>query len=257
MNVVLCCIALKEERYLDEWIVYYLFGLNFDGIHIYDNSPENVLRYVPNKYPPGKVNVIHLPGPTKQREAYNLMLQKFKTRPDTWIAFYDCDEFLVLKKHATIQDFVRQYAAMGDGIVANWYLFGDSGLSGFSPRPVTERFVHRGGAVNQHVKTICRAVAVKTMSCHHAEYMPGKRAVDTLGRHVDGPFNPEGPVDTAVIHHYFTKTREEFTEKRNRGKAWAGGLRNPAEFDAHNENEVYDNSAMLIYKQSKERKLCA
>jgi len=58
---------IKEEKYVDEWIQYYLYGLGFTKIFIYDNSPENALKELSNKY--SNVTVVHFPGAVKQLAA--------------------------------------------------------------------------------------------------------------------------------------------------------------------------------------------
>jgi hypothetical protein len=62
---------------------------------------------------------------------------------------------------------------------------------------------------------------------------------------VRGPFNPGGPTDVAVIHHYLVKSREEYEWKMQRGRADAPLKRDPSFFDAINAtaNEVEDASA--------------
>ena len=53
--------ALKEERYVDDWIQYYL-KIGVDKVFIYDNSDANVLDGVPQRYSDDRVVVRHMPG---------------------------------------------------------------------------------------------------------------------------------------------------------------------------------------------------
>ena len=40
-----------------------------------------------------------------------------------------------------------------------------------------------------------------------------KVQVDTSGKGFTGPFNRNGPTDVAVLHHYYTKSEEEWHNK--------------------------------------------
>ena len=259
-----CTLMLGEDKYVDEWVEYYLFGLKFDRIYIYDNSEHNVLKYLETKYP--NVFIIHSgeasppPGQARGMRAipvYNDWLSKNRALPDNervrWCAFVDADEFIVLKKHNSINHFLREYCKEG-GVSINWYIYGDSKLTAYSPEPVTKRFVWREAKVNQHVRTIVVCDDVESYTEIHGvgNFKPGKNKKDTNGKIVVGPFNPDGPTDIIYINHYFTKTKEEFNIKKNRGKSDVGDYRNNSDFQAHNFNEVMDDSAYKIYLKAQE-----
>jgi len=55
-----------------------------------------------------------------------------------------------------------------------------------------------------------------------------------------GPFCKNCSDKYAKLNHYFTKTKEEFLEKINRGRADTSIKRNLSEFEGHNVNEVED-----------------
>jgi hypothetical protein len=246
-----CAIMIEEDKYVDEWIQYYFYGLGFTKVFIYDNSPGNTLKELPNKYP--NVTVVHFPGRVKQLAAYQDWFEN-NGKSITWCAFLDADEFIVLKKHSNITEFLREYCEEG-GLAINWYRYGDSHLKEYTDEPVTKRFTWRENKVNQHIKTIIKCSDVEAINNIHAvhKYKSGKMLKDTEGHTVTGLFNPDGPVDTAVIHHYFTKTLPEFEMKRRRGKADATNIREKSEYDAHNFNEVEDDSAYKIYLKAREK----
>jgi len=242
---------IEEDKYVDEWIQYYLYGLGFTKVFIYDNSPGNTLKELPNKYP--NVTVVHFPGPVKQLAAYQDWFEN-NGKSTTWCAFLDADEFIVLKKHSNITEFLRDYCKEG-GLAINWYLYGDSHLKEYTDEPVTKRFTWRENKVNQHIKTIIKCSDVEAIDNIHAvhKYKSGKMLKDTGGHTVTGLFNPDGPTDVAVINHYFTKTRPEYEKKRDRGRADIQNIRKNSDFDAHNFNEVEDDSAYKIYEKAREK----
>jgi hypothetical protein len=254
-TAAVCAIMLKEQPYVDEWIQYYIYGLGFTHAFIYDNSDDNSLKDLSNKYP-GKVTIRHFPGKVKQLPAYNDFLVKNRTDPNkyTWCAFFDCDEFLVLKEQTNVIDFLKKYCKEG-GVCINWYLFGDSNLKTYKPEPVTKRFIMRQNKIDQHVKTIIKCDDVDNISDLHGikGFKPGKNKKDTNGKIVDGPFNQSGPDNIAVINHYIIKTREEHDTKRGRGRANTNNvkhLRTAESFNSQNHNEVTDTAASIIYDRA-------
>jgi hypothetical protein len=181
-----CAIMIKEDKYVDEWIKYYLYGLGFTKVFIYDNSSENVLKDLPNKYQ--NVTVVHFPGPLKQLAAYQ---HWFKNNGEsiTWCAILDADEFIVLKQHSNINDFLREYCKEG-GLAINWYIYGDSHLKEYTDEPITKRFTWRENKVNQHIKTIIKCSDVEEIDNIHAvhKYKNGKTLKDTRGAAVTALF---------------------------------------------------------------------
>jgi hypothetical protein len=236
-DAVLCCIAKHEDRYLPEWIEYHL-ALGFSHVYIYDNSDEGGLA--PLHRDP--VSVVHWPGPRQQMPAYNHMLAQHSLQ-HRWCAFLDVDEFLVLRRHRSVVELLKQHCPSG-GLCLNWYVFGSSGHLTYEARPVRERFQMRQAKLDQHVKSIVTmADAYCFSNPHYAHLRPGYLCVDTAGRTVTGPYNPEGTDHVACIHHYFTKSEEEFLEKRARGRADTGTVRSIRDFARHDHNDVRDSSA--------------
>ena len=239
-TAVICAIAKEEDLYIDEWARYHL-ALGFSKIYVYDNSEEHTLKTMPGRYPPGAVEVVHFPGPVRQVPAYSAFHRR--DTGHTWCAFIDIDEFIVLRKHKDIRAFLQEHCAEG-AVALNWYLFGSSGQTSYSPEPVLQRFQKREAHLNSHVKCIVRLADMRGIgNPHHPRLALGRFQRDTAGRVCFGAHNARGRSDVAVIHHYFTKSRGEFEKKRARGKSDEGSLRSAAEFEAHDHNQVRDASA--------------
>ena len=98
-KVALVCIAKNEDYYIQEWLDYH-FKLGFDHAFIYANDWE----YTNSS---DKVTVIPFPGKCQQLPAYNDFIKNFYDRYD-YAAFFDVDEFLVLKENPSIQDFIEK-----------------------------------------------------------------------------------------------------------------------------------------------------
>ena len=174
--------------------------------------------------------------------AYNNFLQNRSTEYD-WVAFFDVDEFLVLKKHKNIKDFIEDYKDY-NGIAVNWVLFGDNNLTFDGNYSVLERFTKRQKDINQHVKSIIKTNKLIIQGFHNPVNV---NLVSTDLRVFNGPFNDFGKDDVAQLNHYFGKTWTEWEQKRNRGRADNGDIRQDSDFEAHNHNEVEDTLALDFY----------
>lgn len=237
MKVALVCIAKNEDHYIEEWGRYHI-KLGFDQIFIYQNDwlcsfeDERVTKLVLN-------------GPTKQTEAYNSFIGNFRNEYD-WVAFFDVDEFLVLKKHSHIKDFISDYSEY-KGIGINWVVFGSNGHTEIldGEYSLLKRFTKRENGVDQHIKSIIKLKDNYnvTMYVHN----PNHPIVNTNKNLFEGPFNLEKTDDIAQINHYFCKTRSEFEEKIKRGRSDTLEIRKMIEFDVTNKNDVDDFTAFDFY----------
>lgn len=236
MRVALVCIAKNEDRYIQEWVNYHK-KLGFDKIFIYQNDWRCDL---------GDPNIIKIEfdGVNKQREAYNHFI---KTKHDEydWAAFFDVDEFLVLKKHGNVKDFISDYSKFSS-IGVNWVLFGNNGYFKIGHETsVLKRFTKRQNSTNSHIKSIVKLSGIVTMCVHNPPYI---LTCDTNNQTFIGPLNNFGDDSIAQLNHYFCKTEEEFIEKCNRGRADTQFIerhkRTMTDFNNHNFNEVEDLTAM-------------
>lgn len=210
-SCALICIALNEEDYIREWLDWHL-SLGFSRVYVYDNSAHNNLSDLAR---PG-VFVIHWPGSVQQIKAYNHFLQTFGCLYE-WAAFLDVDEFLVLKKHASLPEFLEAYSHCC-GLALNWRQFGTSGHDHKEPGLVRDRFVW--ACDHNLVKCIVRPRFVEAYNNpHYGTMKKGRTVVDTNNNRVLRDSNPGGPYDVALVHHYFTKSAEEFRQKIERGRA--------------------------------------
>jgi hypothetical protein len=149
----LCAIVKDAERYLDEWIDYH-FGLGFHTIYLIDNSEKHELLQWQNKRRNAgySVRVIPKPGTNRQMYGYHMCVSEFREEHE-YMAFFDVDEFLVLKKHENVDDFLKEHLPKG-ALAISWYIFGSGNTTMYAPLPVTKRFMMRDGtsAKDRHEK---------------------------------------------------------------------------------------------------------
>ena len=253
---VIECIAKSEHNYIEEFVKYHL-ALGFKKIFIYDNEDKPTYGKLLKNYK--EVQVIHFPGITRQIAATRHFKNKILSRNKhiTHVMSMDIDEYILLKKHSNIVDFIHEYIhSQCEAIGINWKFFGDSGNTKKSNEPNTLRFTKCDYFLDRHIKTL---YAVKNYIRHidpHQVKLSRGHTKSTSGKIINGPFNYELYNDVIQINHYKGKTWEEFQQIRKRGrsdiipKEPENVLFN---FNFVNRNDVEDLSAYNFYKSVLEK----
>jgi hypothetical protein len=265
---VIICIAKYEKNYIEVFVRYHL-GLGFDKIYLYDNEDQSTYKELLKDFG-DKVVITHLPGKNYPRlpqyEAIQQFVWNYMHLPEiTHVAHIDIDEFIVLKKHNNIKDFIKEYIYDGEnnimcgGIGINWRFFGDSHNKVATNEPLTTRFTKRQETGNRHVKTLFNKnfyggnTNPHNINVNNSEY-PLKT---TNGEILTGPWNENMDFSVIQINHYKSKTWEEFKFIRSRGRA--DRYDNPffdegeekllEQFNMCNNNETEDLIACNFYKK--------
>ena len=236
MNVALVCIAKNEDEYINEWIEYNLY-LGFDKIFIYNNDWK---FDIDSPF----IETIPIEGRGKQEYVYNNFLEYYKDEYN-WVAFFDVDEFLVLKKHDNIKDFLQDYSEF-NGVAINWHLFGDNNQEQpTNDYSVLKRFTRRGLTMDRHIKCIVKPNAINKYKVH----CPLEdEVVDTHKNKIFGPFNNNATDDIAQLNHYFVKTFWEWERKKKRGRVCKDKeQRTDIDFHSHNKNDIEDLYALNFF----------
>jgi hypothetical protein len=264
MKVVIVAIAKMEQDYIEEWVKYHLH-LGFDQIFLYDNEDLPFYEKFLQKYS-DKLKVIHMPGNSYNKGVQYIALDHFienymRKSGITYVTHIDIDEFIVLKKHSNIHEFVKDYIkGKCCGIGMNWRLFGDSGLTTRTETSVLNRFTKTQIIGDYHIKTIFDVRCFKRFDqCHSIETMGGFKIMSTDGRIINEPFNKEPNLDVIQLNHYKSKTFEEFQKLAKRGRAGSqvgtswNTINNVKEFfDTHNKNEIEDLWAFNTWQSIKD-----
>ena len=239
MKVALVCVAKAEDHYLKEWLDYNQ-KLGFDKVLLFQNDWRTDLEH------PILWKGI-CDGPSVQVDLYNNVLNDNDLFD--WIAFIDCDEFIVLKKHNNIKDFIEEYKDRTNVIGLNWTIYGNMGIETRQGNSLLKPFKMRNRGTDDHIKVLVNTRAGEMMQLPHNTYNP---AMDTNGHFFRGPHNPNGPMDVAYINHYHNRTKEDWIEKCNRGRADCDMQhdRNRWDNEININNEVEDLSAYnFLYGQ--------
>jgi len=256
MYPVIVCIAKKEHDYIKEFVKYHL-ALGFTRIYLYDNEDEptyeNLLAEY-NQY----ITFIHLPFNNHHKAVQYVALDDFikkylSSNEITHVAHIDIDEFIVLKKHKNICDFINEYIVDDcHGIGMNWRFFGSSGKTEQSTDPITSRFTMCEKNGNQHIKTLFKKDNfLRFIECHSVTFSNGKTK-STNGVVINGAFNNHIDFSVIQLNHYKCKTWPEFKYIRQRQRADVkGDIHEDVEsnFKIYDINEVEDLHACNFYKQ--------
>lgn len=251
------CIAKLEQKYIEEFVKYHI-KLGFKYIFIYDNENSPTYENQLNSYSQN-VKVIHFPGKAMQYKALEHFTKIFMlTSGITHAIHIDVDEFIALKKHANIVDFINEYIKspgnnlLCGGIAINWKFFGSSGHKIETDEPVTQRFTMCSFFGDQHIKTLFNVrLFEKYNTCHdirtNNKYYKIK---STDGRFINGPFNINPDTSTIQLNHYKCKTLPEFLKIRQRGRADCKEevVENIQEsFKIYDKNDTRDLTAQKFY----------
>ena len=255
MNPVIVCIAKLESDYIEEFVKYHL-ALGFKFIYLYDNEDVPTYESLLKSYS-DYIKVIHIPFNNHSKAIQYKILDHFVDTflyvdNITHVAHIDIDEFIVLKKHANICDFINEYIT-GDcsGIGMNWRFFGSSNHTEKSDIPLTVRFTMCQKDGNKHIKTLFNKSYFKSYNdCHNVNVHKGhiKSTNDTV---IVGPFNDTIDLSVIQLNHYKCKTLPEFRYISKRNRADVKGDTNKdvnATFNHFNINEVEDLHACNFYK---------
>ena len=252
---VIVAVAKLESRYIREWVKYHL-ALGFKKIYLYDNEDIPVYEKLLDNNP--DVIVKHFPIKIPQY----LVLQDFMDNLNnivTHVIHMDVDEFIALKQHSSIQDFIADYF-VGDcvGIGINWRFFGSSGHQFDNGEPVTQRFTKCERDGNMHVKTLFDVNYFLRFRNPHIiiTTSPTKFIKSTKGKCISHDYGFNNNIDFSVIqlNHYKCKTLPEFKYTRTRGRPDIV-LKHPgnveADFNLYNRNEIEELTAYNFYKTLK------
>lgn len=237
--------ARNEGVYLLEWIAHHK-NIGFDEILVITNDltdgSDSLLRVLHENQIIIWEDVTHKPlvyGSIGKR-AYKHAFEHPVVLDSEWVIDLDIDEFLVLKYHDNVNDFVCSYSD-ADAIIVNWRIFGSNGKMERSrgAKGVIERFktaLPKDSVSKRQIKSFSRVDRLKNLSAHFSGFNSGPVKVFhsngglAFECGVEEAFdkaykNPVVNVDYSVcqINHYSVKSFEEFIFRTFRGDAFLQG----------------------------------
>ena len=239
-NAVICAI-LKDEPDVVEWLAYHRL-LGFDHFFLYDNQSSVPLTTSLAAFA-DFVTITVWQG--DQRQAYNDYRRLHRTAAN-WTAFIDGDEFIVLKRHATIGALLADFSVDSvqyESISLNWLMFDANGhtedIDKMPDGLVIENYTRCAPQLSKCVKQIVRVAQAREINIHDAQLQHPDRQVDVVKRVMHGVSNEQVnvpaddgtlPCDVAYIHHYHTRSLAHWKARLRRGQPNTHNKRNAEQF---------------------------
>ena len=273
-KVAVVAIVRDEKPFLDEWLAYHRL-LGVDHFFVYDDEPDLSMSGFLKPHSP-YVTVVpwferhrHLPGRNKQTKAYTHALSNGLGSFE-WVAYIDVDEFLLLKQHATVQEFLSGFDRSASSVSLNWMVFGHNGFHEDPKGLVTSSLTKRMLLPSPRSKSISRCADIaKVESAHRVVLRRGCRVGAAGGGFTDSHVIP-GTEDIACVNHYQCRSFTRWMSRVDRGEAaddpvglfpenaWRyskeGRLRQFVTIVASKHNEVEDRG-MLKYRLALEEEI--
>jgi Glycosyltransferase family 92 len=252
MNLALCSIQKNRGPWLAEWVVFHVMvGVQKFYLYLHGCSDQSLLvaTELTRHF---DLEVVVIPGDVvaPQLKAYHHCYSTHGHKHD-WLGFIDGDEFLFSPAEMDLKEVLAQYrygklSALG----VYWATFGSSHHekepSGLIIENYTKR-AHQQFEVNTHIKSVVmgrQGPHCLPVTSHHFKSIHG--TYDTSGRLIEWGYTKNNPDYSQLrINHYVTQSLEYFTKTKSvAGKADVSprSNRDMAWFDAHNRNEVDDDS---------------
>ena len=235
----ICCI-IKNERYLEEFIIYHHI-VGVEHFYIYDNNSDNPIKNRLNNFYFNRLcTIIDFPGHSMQIPAYQHCVKNFGNQTK-WLAFIDGDEYILPKQDWSIRDVLNRHEdthALG----INWVIFGSNYYDNVQDGLLVDKYRRCENGQNHHIKSIVQPRYVT--SAHHQHFViiqdPSKYR-DCKKNIISGPFNNNYTIDLIQINHYHFRSLEDYIKKHNRGNA--DGTPNVVVHQNHHDfyNDVVDN----------------
>lgn len=221
-KLAICAIAKNEHFGLEEWVAFHRI-VGVEHFYIYDNdSTIPVQQTLAKQIEAGYVTVINFPGPSKQMPAYDDCLMNYGPECE-WLAFIDCDEFLLPKKTDYVPDVLKNFSEYG-GLQVNWVIFGSNGHVQRPTGLVIESYTKGSFSnwkENLHTKAIIQPKHTRCAGSnpHHFVYHNGAFAVSETKQLVPNAWSAQHSVELIQLNHYTNKSLEDFKMKIAKGRA--------------------------------------
>lgn len=245
MKTASCVVVKNESEMILEWIAYHL-NLGFDTVFIIDDDSEDDTKEIAlraGRHADVRVSDYGTKEKEMQGEVYATLCRE--NRDFDWIAFIDCDEFLVTDK-ASIKDELS--AVDAEAVAVNWLMFGSSGHVA-KPEGLTIANYTRRAQIdfgpNRHVKTIIRPQsAIRGINPHCFEIEGSYVTADGTPVAWERPGLIATPArDRGLrLNHYFTRSWVHWEKRMARGQL-GKTVRTAEDFHKYDRNEVEDRSA--------------
>jgi hypothetical protein len=264
MSITICTIARNENEHIEEFFIYYREVLGCARIIFFDDSDDDIQKNICSYYSDYVTYVRLPPGINGHTAANNLGLELCDTR---YIGFFDADEFLALKRHRSLDDYIADTFVDDIRIVYfNWRIFTSMGYKTDPPELVTSSYTRCLPPKKLRVEL---GPEQKWRPHGMTKYIVDVKACRDAGVHsavVEGDeyfANDSGGYDTVQLNHYQSKSMKsviirdmqsyKFGRQSRKLNVSFGKRGTPfwrlKTYNALNEYEQLDDDFMLQYSE--------
>lgn len=265
MNYLSLTACIKNEaKYIQEWLTYYkLVGV--ERFYLYnDKSVDETEDKIDELDFRRDITLIdyNATNPDKIGLAYQRANLEYGKKTH-WMIFCDADEFFIPTSKIDLKNLLQDYEDFS-GLGVPWQIYGSSGHM-LSPYGLClENYLNRAETnwpTNKLVKSIIKTSEIEPHPLSSSGYLTShlwntkKGVVDENHNIIDadgqGRIN-DISINKIRVNHYFTKSYEDWIEKRNRGRGGLTRHQIPIEmFDAYDQNVIYDDIALNYVEEIK------
>ena len=271
-STAIVAIFKDEAPYILEWIAFHLM-IGIDFFYIADNESSDGTTALLEALDKLKI-IKHIRFRTPkdsppQLPAYEKIMLENKDKHD-WFAFIDADEFIMPQSDRSLDSLLSELSADPNigAVGLNWAVYGSSNEQKYRDGLVLERFQNRSEKtiiLNKHFKSLVRSKAYERTAGnpHSFKLKDGYHYVHTDSRPIKNLVPEVDGLSKGVcwdlfrLNHYVIKSYEEFTNKKNRGRATKAvnsqENRNESFFREHDVNEVHEIVCADLLTRVKER----
>lgn len=205
----------NEAPYIKEWIEYHRI-IGVERFYIYDNeSTDNIKEVLESYIKEGIVIYNFFGGTGKQLDIYEDGINRYG-KNTFWMGIIDLDEFIV-PVETDLKTFLKDYEKY-PGVAMNWIQF-DGNDHVEKPKGLVvenyKRAFKLNHPLNQITKTIVQPKYVmEYLTAHHFQYFNGFAVNENF------EYSKERDMPNSVkkirVHHYATKSLEEYKAKINK-----------------------------------------
>jgi len=218
LRVAVCAIMKDENQYLEDWVKHYQ-NIGVDTIFIYDNLSKIPVTDT-------LVEIDHLID--IDVEVRNWNNEEFRSQSKAYldcalnnqeydfIGFFDADEFYISKSmniKQDIKDLTEKYGEF-DALGVYWRIYGN--IPYFETRQPVNKYVMYFN--DKHIKSWVNPKVILDFPDPHRTSIKSSRYIDELGRKIISPIG-QHTSENMYIKHIFTRSKEEWQDKMNRGDA--------------------------------------
>lgn len=229
-KVSICAIFKNEAVYLKEWIEFHRI-VGVEHFYLYNNnSNDNYMSVLMPYVNLGIVTLIDWEKQHAQMDAYANCIKKY-AKDTEWLGFIDLDEFIVPNEDNDVYTFLCRFKNK-PAVLMYWRVFGTSGLierdlSGLVIEDFTvcwDRYSDMGKCFyNTKYSIDCHCKKNDTL--HHRLWTKviniNIPPVNVFNKIVVKNRNKVSSIDFPIqINHYFTKSYNEYTEKKLKGDVY-------------------------------------